>query len=146
MNLSDNQKTYIRGNHKRQSVSEMARNLKIDASDVLEFMTQAKLATVRPCVLASRREFSNPYKKKAMLGYNDKTFFMMDFKFAKHVTIVCHLSIGETVRVNGWGPQLDGKDWIIEDIKFDPGVDSAIVVKINGYKNYLSSNWLTKIN
>ncbi len=69
----------------------------------------------------------------------------MEFPFKKHVKVVVSLEIGDKVKTDGWGYQLDNKDWIIEDIKFSPGCESSILIKINGYGNYIDSNWVSKI-
>lgn len=67
----------------------------------------------------------------------------MEFKFKKHVTIVCSLNIGDTVRTDKWGPNLDGRDWIIQDMKL--GVcESGVMVKISGCDSYIDSSWLIK--
>jgi hypothetical protein len=59
--LHPNQQQYIRANHRRSSISEMARFLKTDADDIIEFMGQSKLATTNP----SRAEYvpKNPYRR-----------------------------------------------------------------------------------
>lgn len=70
----------------------------------------------------------------------------MEVQFKRHVRVICDLAIGDKVRTDGFGPNLDGKDWEIEDIRENiGGCESGFQVKINGYKNYLDSNWLIKI-
>lgn len=69
----------------------------------------------------------------------------MEFQFGKHVKVVCDLQIGDKVRTDGWGPKLDGKDWIIEDIQLQLHTESGVIIKINGYPSYIDSNWIDKI-
>ena len=68
----------------------------------------------------------------------------MEFKFKKHTKIVIDLEIGDKVLTNGWGYKLDGKIWTIEDMKFNLGRASAVLVKIDGYRDYIDSDWLIK--
>lgn len=70
----------------------------------------------------------------------------MEFKFAKHVKIVCSLEVGDKVKIYGWGPRFDTKILEIEDIKLQPHIESGVGVKVKGYDGYLSSNWITKID
>lgn len=67
----------------------------------------------------------------------------MEIQFSKHVRIICDLKIGDIVRTD-FTYKTKGKDWIIEDIKYSSNSDSGFLVKINGYENYLDSNWLDK--
>lgn len=67
---------------------------------------------------------------------------MMTFKYKKHVSIVCHLFIGQAVTVSGWGHELDGKKCIIEDIIFEITSESSVMVKLDKYPSYIDSNWI----
>lgn len=65
------------------------------------------------------------------------------FKFKKHVSVVCNLSIGEEVTVSGWGYALDNKKLIIEDIRLQlGGCESSVMVKVDKYDSYIDSNWI----
>ena len=72
--MTPQQEQYIRGNHRRMSITEMASNLKIeDKEDVIKFMDKANLAKTRPFVGTQHKIPRNPHKK----GYwseNDKMF------------------------------------------------------------------------
>ena len=68
----------------------------------------------------------------------------MEIQYKKHVKIICDLEIGDTVFIKGWGYKLDGKDWKVEDVKFSRNCESGFMVKIDGYENYMDSNWLNK--
>ena len=68
----------------------------------------------------------------------------MENHLFRNVKLVCTLNIGDTVRTDGWGAKLDNKDWIVQDIQRER-TPSGFTVKINGYNNYLDSNWLIKI-
>lgn len=69
----------------------------------------------------------------------------MEFKFKKHVSVICNLAIGEQVIIEGWGREFDFKTVTIEDIKFNPGISgSGVQVKVSGYNNYIDSDWITK--
>jgi hypothetical protein len=68
----------------------------------------------------------------------------MEYQCHKHVKIVCTLHIGQAVRVERWGYELDGKDLVIQDIKFDIGkCESSVMVKVDKYPNYIDSSWIT---
>ena len=67
------------------------------------------------------------------------------FKFKKHVSVVCDLSVGDKVTVSDWGYKLDGKECIIEDIKESfVGCSSGVLVKIDQYEYYIDSDWIDK--
>ena len=68
----------------------------------------------------------------------------MEFRYKKNVRIVCDLEIGDKVRTDGWGYKLDGKDWVVTDIKLGSG-ESGVLVKIDGYDSYMDSGWLNKV-
>lgn len=69
----------------------------------------------------------------------------MEIQFKKNVRVICDLQIGDKVYTEEWGYKLDGRDWVIEDIKDAIGkCESGFLVKINGYDNYIDSTWLNK--
>lgn len=69
----------------------------------------------------------------------------VEFKYKKHISIVCNLSIGQVVTVSGWGYKLDGKNLVIEDIKLaDHACQSGVMVKVDKYSNYIDSDWIDK--
>lgn len=69
----------------------------------------------------------------------------MEIQHKKNVRVICDLNIGDKVYTEGWGYRLDGKDWVVEDIKEAIGrSESGFLVKINGYESYLDSSWLNK--
>lgn len=71
---------------------------------------------------------------------------MMEFPFKKHVFVGCRLSIGEVVKIDGWGYELNGKKAKIIDIKPAFGIcQSGVLVKIDIYKNWIDSDWITKL-
>lgn len=71
----------------------------------------------------------------------------MEIQFKKHVRVICDLKIGDKVKTDEWGYQLDGIVREIEDIKAAFGkCTSGFLVKITGYDNYIDSNWLDKIS
>jgi len=69
----------------------------------------------------------------------------MEIQKHKHVQIICSLEVGQMVKIEGWGYKFDGKQFKIEDIKQSDVCESGFLVKINGYENYLDSNWITII-
>ncbi len=69
----------------------------------------------------------------------------MEIQFKKHVRIIFDLSIGESVSITGWGPALDNRIWIIEDIKMKKSCESGFMIKITGYDHYIDSGWVDKI-
>ncbi len=71
----------------------------------------------------------------------------MEFKFKKHVRIICDLEIGDKVMTDRWGPKLDGIVHTILDIKPEfGGCESGILVKIDGYDGWIDTGWLNKLN
>ncbi len=70
----------------------------------------------------------------------------MEFQHGKNVRIIVDLEIGDTVRTDVGGYKTEGVDWIIEDIKFHVPCESGVQVKINGYPNFICSNWVTKVS
>lgn len=70
----------------------------------------------------------------------------MLLKFKKNVSLLVHLEIGDDVITEGWGPNLDGRTHVIEEIKLYPSCESGVMVKINNWKNPIDSGWLKKIS
>lgn len=68
----------------------------------------------------------------------------VEFKYKKNVSIICHLSVGDEVTVSGWGPALDNKKLIIENIKLQLGCESGVMVKVDKYESYIDSGWVDK--
>lgn len=68
--MTPSQDKYIRENHRRQAIAEMARNLKLLPDEVLEFMTVNRLATTRPCIVA-RTNHVDPYKRTGRKYFTD---------------------------------------------------------------------------
>lgn len=69
----------------------------------------------------------------------------MELQFKKHVRVICDLAIGDVVRTD-FDYRLNGKDWVIEDIRFAVGnCESGVLVKIDGYERYIDSNWFDKV-
>lgn len=67
----------------------------------------------------------------------------MKFQYAKNVEIVTSLEVGMKVStdiVKRGIPEIH----TIEAITYNPNCESAIMVKISGYKNMIDSNWVTK--
>ena len=64
------------------------------------------------------------------------------FPFKKNVSLLCNLSIGETIIVKDWGYKVDGEH-TIEDIRLG-ACESGIQIKISGYPDYIDSGWATK--
>lgn len=69
----------------------------------------------------------------------------MEFQYKKNIKIVVDFEVGETILIEGWGYQLDGKHIIKEFITNFGGCESGIMVKISGYDNYIDVGWLSKL-
>lgn len=70
-----------------------------------------------------------------------------EFSVKKNVSIICKIVKGDKVTVRGWGYELDGKEFLVEDIKLNMGgCESGILVKIDGYKSYIDSGWISRLN
>lgn len=69
----------------------------------------------------------------------------MEIQQSRNVRIVCDLNVGDIVRTDGWGYQLDNKDWVIQEIKRSDNCHSGFLVKINGYRDFIDSSWLIKV-
>lgn len=69
MNLTNSQQQYVRANHRRQAISEMARNLKAESSDIIDFMNDAKLAITRPCNNNMTKIIKSPSRKGYFSGF-----------------------------------------------------------------------------
>lgn len=65
----------------------------------------------------------------------------MEYSTGKHVKVVCSLNVGDLVRTDGWGYQLDGKDCVVQDIKRSMS-QTGFIVKIDKYPDYIDSDWL----
>lgn len=71
----------------------------------------------------------------------------MEVQFKKHVRVICDLKVGDKVKTDKWGPQLDNKIHTIEAIVEAIGkCESGFRVKIDGYGGLIDSNWIDKIN
>lgn len=69
----------------------------------------------------------------------------MEVQFKKHVRVICDLKKGDVVYTEGWGYELDRKDWVIDEIKEAIGkCESGFMVKLNGYDRFIDSTWLNK--
>lgn len=68
--MNQDQEKYIRENHRRQSIADMAKHLELPTDDVLEFVTENKLGVTRP-VLPERTNHVAPYKRR---NYSHKSF------------------------------------------------------------------------
>ena len=69
-----------------------------------------------------------------------------EFPIKKNVPVIFPYLKGDVVTVSGWGRKLDGKEFLIEDVKLNVvGCESGILVKIDGYKNYLDSGWISRL-
>jgi len=67
------------------------------------------------------------------------------FKFKKHVSVVCDLSVGDKVTVSDWGYKLDGKECIIEDIKESfVGCSSGVLVRLTSTSTILTATGLIR--
>lgn len=70
----------------------------------------------------------------------------MEIQWQKNVRVICDLEVGDKVRTDNWGPALDNKDHMVEEVKLNFGrCDSGFMVKISGYERLIDSNWLNKI-
>jgi len=71
----------------------------------------------------------------------------MEVKFKKHVRVILDLNVGDKVTTDGWGPLLDNKVHVIEEIfpHLNGGCGSGFLVKISGYPSPIDSDWLDKI-
>lgn len=67
----------------------------------------------------------------------------MELQYGKHVKLICSLEIGQQCKVEGWGYKFDGKIFKITDIKQSENCESGFLVLIDGYENWLDSNWIT---
>lgn len=70
----------------------------------------------------------------------------MEIQHSKHVKIVCDLNIGDKVRTDNWGRQLDNKVWTVQGVRKFTNCQSGFMVKIDGYDNLLDSDWLDKVS
>ena len=66
----------------------------------------------------------------------------MEIQKSRHVKVICDLEVGQTVRLDGWGYKFNGKDFKIVDIKQETNCSSGFMVKIDGYENYIDSDWI----
>lgn len=69
----------------------------------------------------------------------------MEIQFKRNVRVICDLAIGDVVRTIDWGYRLDGKDWVILDIKYCKNCESGFLIKIDGYDSYIDSGWVEKV-
>lgn len=69
---------------------------------------------------------------------------MIKFPHRKHVEVICHLSIGDKVTTEFDEYRLKGEVCVIEDIKFTPGTQSSVMVKLDRCPNYIDSDWVNK--
>lgn len=70
----------------------------------------------------------------------------MEIQFKNNVRIICDLEIGDTVQTVGMGYKYDGSLWVIIDMVYEPNNSSSgFLVKINGYDNFIDSDYVTKI-
>jgi len=70
----------------------------------------------------------------------------MEIKRGKHVKLICELEVGQTVKLDGWGYKFNGKIFKIEDITPQENCSSGFVVKIDGYENYIDSDWIDVVS
>jgi hypothetical protein len=71
----------------------------------------------------------------------------MEIQWKKNVRVICDLEVGDKVKTDNWGPQLDNKIHTVEEIIEAIGkCESGFRIKIDGYKSTLDSNWLIKID
>lgn len=70
----------------------------------------------------------------------------MEIQWKRNVRVICDLEVGDKVKTDDWGPQLDNKVHAVEEvIPKIGGCESGFMVKISGYLNPIDSNWLNKI-
>lgn len=67
----------------------------------------------------------------------------MEINHGKHVKLICSLEIGMKVTIEGWGYKFNGKVYTIQDIKRELACASGFLVKIDGYDNYIDSDWIS---
>jgi len=70
----------------------------------------------------------------------------MEVQFKRNVRVICDLKVGDKVITDEWGSELDGREYIVEEVKYSPGLcESGFRIKISGYKRPLDSSWLIKV-
>lgn len=71
----------------------------------------------------------------------------MEVKFKKHVRVILDLNVGDKVTTDEWGPLLDNKVHVIEEIfpHLSGVCGSGFLVKISGYPIPIDSDWLDKV-
>lgn len=69
----------------------------------------------------------------------------MEIQWKKNVRVICDLKVGDKVKTDKWGPQLDNRVHTITQITPAFGkCESGFVIEIDGYDDPLDSNWLDK--
>lgn len=62
--MTNLQEKFIRENHRRKSITDMAKHLELPTDDVLQFVTENRLGITRP-VLPERTNHVEPYKRRS---------------------------------------------------------------------------------
>lgn len=63
---------YIKNNHKRMSIGEMAKNLQLEPMAVLDFLDENDLSLVKPCAEARRKKTKEVKKPKVKIFEHDR--------------------------------------------------------------------------
>lgn len=66
--------------------------------------------------------------------------------FKRNVSVLCHLEVGDKVKVTGWGYKLDNKPAIVTDIKASIGCESGVMVMLDIYPQWIDSGWIKEVN
>jgi hypothetical protein len=70
----------------------------------------------------------------------------MEVQFKRHVRVICDLEVGDKVKTEEWGRDLDNKVHTVESIRPLIGkCESGFMIKISGYANEIDSSWLDKV-
>jgi hypothetical protein len=69
----------------------------------------------------------------------------MILRFGRNVTLICALDVGDKVKTDNWGYQLDNMVHTVTNVERSNRCASGFLVTIDGYENPLDSGWLIKV-